>query len=956
MTNPPQRRQHSTSTSTIRPRSALAGSRAAQDHGSHKPRPQSAAVLRPGNKHHPLGRANTPSAVKFEAANRPLDLSALYASGPGGLFGDPGTASSMSSLSHRWSEFDGLDEEPEANKYDDWWEDISVPLPEPAVFISLRPSGRGAKEQVRPEPEGEQEQEQEGELLCGPKASQPAFTTGKGNYDLVVCVCGHVNLRCDRAAHMKVCPVVTAAMGQSTKARKKFKARMKEASVIQEWESASKIQKMFRGYIARDYVRLRRKLEKVMATKIQTCWRATSARMRVAKLLGRAREFQRRREARAALCIQTKVRSWMAKCRVGRLRQRRASLRIQSWFRSRVEMYKFRERLKESHRAARTIQRCFRGMQGRRKVLKIIGRRSHAATQIQSCWRRHSIEAWFIVWKAVRIRALTKIQKVGRGMNHRTYARTRKIRFTNAARRIQGAWKAARSRQMAKKMLMMRTTNAILIQAFWRGFYARLKTKRMRRLWTAAAIVIQRYARRWLAILRLKQLRKERKARLNNAATKIQSRYRGYRTRVWFTGFASRRRSAATTLSMWWRVMWAVKVVRYRKKSVFTQQATVRRFLARCRYLNKKHALDNRVAHLLINDMADLELLSRCTHLFQGSLCPRTELINTLETLVAHKSDLRWLYLKYSMDGVGAPEKAFRMTKVQFLNCCKKINMLQGLDEPESLEKELPLIFDFANDDTVVVLRQKQEMEKLVAESQGIELDENPEELEADKYLQLDEFYVALVRVASIRAAMHQKAQRVAKFTRLLCQDCVSPYVEITKSKEHKALHLGDGVFNSVPGAEALVEKVGPRLEKIFKQVAASGSMKVKSKRKSSADVDKKPDNPDVVDAKEFLLFCKAGRLFDSSFSMSAGLDIFVQCNQEEINRFLVEPEPAHDLNQELKMEYAEFKQAFIIIGANRIGIGEAKKKKPEEYKKKFDKYVEDTLEQASRGFSHVIL
>merc|ERR1719506_375076 len=237
---------------------------------------------------------------------------------------------------------------------------------------------------------------------------------------------------------------------------------------------------------------------------------------------------------------------------------------------------------------------------------------------------------------------------------------------------------------MAKKMLMMRTTNAIMIQTIWRGFCSHLRTRRKLKIWSGAAIIIQCYVRRWLALLLIKRLRKARSNKLNGAATQIQCRYRGYRTRVWFVGFARRRRASATRISMWWRVMWAHKTVQMRKRSVFTQQATVRRFIVRCRYLRSKHALENRVSQLLSNEMADLELLSRCFHLFEGCLCPRTEMIKTLEALVAAKSDLRWLYLKYSMDGVGAPDKAFRMTKVQFLSCCKKTNMLQGLEDPSS--------------------------------------------------------------------------------------------------------------------------------------------------------------------------------------------------------------------------------------------------------------------------------
>ena len=42
---------------------------------------------------------------------------------------------------------------------------------------------------------------------------------------------------------------------------KRLHAKLKNAKILQEWNAATKIQRMFRGYLARDYIALRKKLE-----------------------------------------------------------------------------------------------------------------------------------------------------------------------------------------------------------------------------------------------------------------------------------------------------------------------------------------------------------------------------------------------------------------------------------------------------------------------------------------------------------------------------------------------------------------------------------------------------------------------------------------------------------------------------------------------------------------------
>ena len=48
--------------------------------------------------------------------------------------------------------------------------------------------------------------------------------------------------------------------------------------------------------------------------------------------------------------------------------------------------------------------------------------------------------------------------------------------------------------------------------------------------------------------------------------------------------------------------------------------------------------------------------------------------------------------------------------------------------------------------------------------------------------------------------------------------------------------------------------------------------------------------------------------------------------------------------------------QAFMLLGATRIGIGDKKKKSAEEYKKKFDRYCDDVVDLATKEYSYIVL
>lgn len=296
------------------------------------------------------------------------------------------------------------------------------------------------------------------------------------------------------------------------------------------------------------------------------------------------------------------------------------------------------------------------------------------------------------------------------------------------------------------------------------------------------------------------------------------------------------------------------------------------------------------------------------------------------------------------------------MSKPQFMHMFKLMGVAK--DHEDGAQKDqfniaLSKIFDLANEDTVVVLRQQRESQA------ALHPDAVEEEVEADRFLQVDEFYVALVRVSMYMPMgkdYTHNTNKMHKYLELLCSKYLVPFSEKQQEIEAQEKSLKEAALQGIPGVDTILDKYTTRLEKIFKQVAASGTQnkskpgqKVEKKRKNLADLAD-------IDAKEFLQFCKGIRVFDANFSMSQGLDTFVYCNQDEVQKFLVDAEPIHDLNHELKMEIGEFMQAFMLLGATRIGIGDKKKKSPEEYKKKFDRYCDDVVDLATKEYSYIVL
>eukprot|EP00656_Telonema_subtile_P029927 TRINITY_DN3297_c0_g1_i2.p1 TRINITY_DN3297_c0_g1~~TRINITY_DN3297_c0_g1_i2.p1 ORF type:complete len:282 (-),score=57.21 TRINITY_DN3297_c0_g1_i2:152-997(-) len=237
-----------------------------------------------------------------------------------------------------WSEVNSEQSLTEHTNYDDWHEDTTVPLPEPAVFISIRPSDKQSCQ-----PRFVEEPITQDSAVHDPPAPTPNDGLGQlldtnANLDLVVCACGISMIRQERSAHLNVCKVVAAA-SKSAHTSRRLKARLREAEALEESRSACKIQSMYRGYLARDYVRLRMQLERAMATRIQSAWIGCVTRRHTKAMRLRVHEATWRRRTRAAVKIQSVVRRWLAVFWLERStmkQEQRAVVMVQSWWRGRV--------------------------------------------------------------------------------------------------------------------------------------------------------------------------------------------------------------------------------------------------------------------------------------------------------------------------------------------------------------------------------------------------------------------------------------------------------------------------------------------------------------------------------------------------------------------------------------------------------------------------------------------
>lgn len=277
-------------------------------------------------------------------------------------------------------------------------------------------------------------------------------------------------------------------------------------------------------------------------------------------------ELIRRREARAAICMQALIRGHLARRLAAQLKQTKlehdSACLLQRCYRGytgkRIGRALFRAQREAL--AARRIQRCFRNFQ-QRELLRVIQRariETHSAIQLQCCMRS------FLAKKERNKRATYRrrercallIQRHARGFLARCSVLALRQQIA-AALKIQSRYRVYRSRC---RVQMMRTNRLVAmqrlrenaaatrIQTRWRCFRSRqlylLECKhrqeaqvldRFCRL--TSAVIIQRLYRGYCARRRAQRLRYENLkwmnfTLMNASALKIQAFWRGYHGRL----------------------------------------------------------------------------------------------------------------------------------------------------------------------------------------------------------------------------------------------------------------------------------------------------------------------------------------------------------------------------------------------------------------------------------------
>jgi len=458
----------------------------------------------------------------------------------------------------------------------------------------------------------------------------------------------------------------------------------------------------------------------------------------------------------------------------------------------------------------------------------------------------------------------------------------------------------------------------------------------------ASVIRMQKLARNFIAFRRLSDLRIRHQRLREQCALKIQSTFRMRKS----VKEVRQRRLAFNFASAQIQKIWRSKLARRRVKRmrfhILYMQACVRRFLEKCRFRAMLRERAERMQNVVDLEMGELHPLIHCDHMFSvpGALVAGDQdKYMTMRSLCRYKMQIRYLYMKFACEGVGDPSKAFKMSKHQFIHMCEELRHTKGYDKTsvkEFKEHSAGKIFEDANEDCNIAERLKVSLEGVAVKADYAQ--------EVDRVVEQHEFACCLVRLAINRYQQVLCTGKSAQMAvTMYMEDLLMPWYEKKyeadcEEKNHKA-----ELISKI--AQPQVVKYASKIKKLFKKVSASGG----------AGNGGNDDAHQSVDCGEFLNFCKSGKMCDSSFSMSDALDVYMYCNQEEMKDYLTRVRPLSDINDEMAMDIDEFVDGILLMSACKLKItGGVSDKKLKEYTSRFQKLLEDLIENGCRAFDHM--
>jgi len=214
-------------------------------------------------------------------------------------------------------------------------------------------------------------------------------------------------------------------------------------------------------------------------------------------------------------------------------------------------------------------------------------------------------------------------------------------------------------------------------------------------------------------------------------------------------------------------------------------------------------------------------------------------------------------------------KKAFRMSKLQWVNFCNEADLCKSLDNRTELFSEC---FDECNENT----------EAFLPPGSNIE----------GTYLVLCEWLEGLVRMARI-SYPSARGRTSECFTELVDSNLRRLMVNIELNQVESSRFAGAAML-------PLLEPSFPLLRDIFDYF---------SSLEQSIDKDAETDTMNVV---EFMRMMHCLDVADAQLNLQKAIEIFVACNQSEVDHFLGGAVDGYGLEERLQMEFDEFIDAIL--------------------------------------------
>jgi len=385
-----------------------------------------------------------------------------------------------------------------------------------------------------------------------------------------------------------------------------------------------------------------------------------------------------------------------------------------------------------------------------------------------------------------------------------------------------------------------------------------------------------------------------------------------------YRGMLGRRRAfyylkvrAAMRIQQWNRTRWAVGKMRSFVLKLITCQGFVRMIRPRLQFLRRHLVMRDEAVKLGNEHMKEILKLLQIDEFFSDSEThPHEERKRVAETLIRHKITIRRLYLKYSIILVSAPDKCFQMSRSQFVRFIKDSGLLGKKVDQTFADTAFALSnMDVKDGKTVTT---------------GSKIDpSNPANV-----MMPDEFCEALMRLADkvLRDKVKPLSARIDAMMEEYWEPISNTDLDIT---EPEAPGLG------VEGSDtnACIEENYTRIVKCFNHYGGAND--------SGAAAD-----DSSIDCVEWMMACKECEIIDASTSFSKVLEIFVRCNQDELEDYFYGMPNAEEI-REMNLELEEFLHAVVATAALQPA-----KKKTDPFRKKLDAFLEKLLTGGPRKFN----